>query len=226
MAALYALVDNPLTPDPTDFRASVQHGKAVTEEELMEMIVLRNTGISISVAKKVIFEYGQALRHYMEKGRSVNGALLNSQFSISGVFTSEEDVFDANRHALHLNFTPGTLLKDVVEHVAVKKVEAMAGLPLISSYFDTESSSKNDVLTPNELGRIVGKRMKFDENDPAQGLFFVNDKKKDFAVVKFGECMPGKIIFKVPQMASGIYTLEIRCGADKIGKLKGSLTVA
>lgn len=226
MAVPYALVDNPLTPDPTDFRASVQHGKAVTEEELLEMIVLRNTGITVSVAKKVIFEYGQAMRHYMEKGRSINGSLLNSQFSISGVFTSEEDVFDPNRHELHLNFTPGSAIKDVVDHVSVRKVEAIVGLPVISSYFDTESRSKNDTLTPDEMGRIIGKRMKFDENDPTQGLFFVNDKKKDFAVVKYGECMPGKILFKVPALAAGVYTLEIRCGQDKIGKLKGTLTVA
>lgn len=226
MAVHYALVDNPLTPDPTDFRASVQHGKAVTEEEILEMIVLRNTGISQSVAKKVVAEYVLSLRYFLEKGRSINTPLFNSMYSISGVFTSEEDAFDPSRHVLHLNFAPGSALKDVVEDVSVTKVKAVVGLPAISSYFDTESKTKNEILTPNELGRINGSLLKFDENDPAQGLFFVNDKKKDFQVSKYGECKPSKIIFKVPQLAAGVYSLEMRCGNEKTGKLKGSLTVA
>mgnify|MGYP001791527648 CR=1 FL=1 len=198
MAVPYALVDNPLTADPTDFRASVQSGKSVTEEELIEMIVMHNTGITESVARKMIAEYMLALRFFLGKGRSVNTPLLNSSYSISGVFTDEEDAFDSSRHQLNLNFTPGMGVKDVVETVSTEKVEATVSQPTITSYFDTESGSKNEVLTANEMGRINGKRLKFDDTDPTQGVFFVNDKKKDFKVTKFAAHRPSKLIFKEP----------------------------
>jgi len=226
MAVPYALVDNPLTPDPTDFRASVQPGKSVTEKELIEMIVMHNTGITESVARKVIAEYMLALRFFLGKGRSVNTPLLNSSYSISGVFTDEEDAFDPSRHQLNLNFAPGLGVKDVVEAVSTEKVEATVSQPKLSSYFDTESGSKNEALTPNDMGRINGKRLSFDETDPAQGVFFVNDKNKDFKVAKFGEHRPSKLIFKVPALPAGVYTVEVRKAGGQVGKLNEVLTVA
>jgi hypothetical protein len=226
MAVPYALVDNPLTADPTDFRASVQPGKSVTEEELIEMIVMHNTGITETVARKVIAEYIMALRFFLGKGRSVNTPLLNSSYSISGVFTDEEDVFDPSRHQLNLNFAPGVEIRDILGKVSTEKVEAAISQPKLSSYFDTESGSKNDVVTPNDMGRINGKRLSFDEIDPAQGVFFVNDKNKDFKVGKFGEHRPSKLIFKVPALVAGVYTLEVRKAGGQVGKLKATLTVA
>nr|WKN40098.1 DNA-binding domain-containing protein [Tunicatimonas sp. TK19036] len=225
MAVPYALVDNPLTPDPTDFRAAVQPGKSVTEQELIEMVVLHNTGITESVATKVISEYALAMRFFLSKGRNINASLLNSSYSISGVFTDEEDSFDPSRHQINLNLFPGIAIKDIADTVSTEKVEATVSQPALTSYFDTETSSKNQVLTPNEMGRINGKRLSFDETDPAQGVFFVNNKGKDFKVAKFGEHRPSKLIFKVPALADGVYKLEVRKANGQVGTLKSALSV-
>ena len=226
MPIFYALVDNPLTPDQADMRATMKPQKSVSEDELIEMMVLHNTGVTASVARKVLAEYTKSLRYFLEKGRHINTPLLNTSYSISGVFSSDEDTFDASRHRLNLNVTPGTAIKDVVEHTEVRKVEAGANLPLVSAYFDTESGAKNDTLTPNEIGRISGKRLKFDSNEPAQGVFFINSKNQEFRVGKLAECRPSKIIFKVPaNLPKGAYALEVRSENGKVGKLANPLTV-
>ena len=226
MPVFYALVDNPLTPDQTDLRATMKPQKSVSEDELIEMIVLHNTGVTESTARKVLAEYTKALRYFLEKGRRVNTPLLNTNYSISGVFTSDEDSFDPGRHRLNLNLKPGLAIKDVVEQAELRKVEAGTSVPLLSTYFDTETGAKNDILTPNEMGRISGKRLKFDESDPAQGVFLINDKSKAYRVSKFAECRPSKIIFKVPaNLPIGTYALEVRTEGDKVGKLAGALTV-
>ena len=226
MPVFYALVDNPLTSDQTDSRAAMKPQPSVSEDELIEMIVLQNTGVSASVARKVLAEYTKALRFFLEKGRHLNTPLLNTTYSITGVFNSDEDTFDSSRHRLNLNLYPGLAIKDVVAHTEVSKVEAGARLPLLSTYFDTETGTKNDVLTPNEMGRLNGKRLKFDETDPAQGLFMVNDKGKAVQVTKFAECRPSKIIFKVPgTLPKGVYLLEVRTEGSKVGKLPGTVRV-
>lgn len=225
MPVFYALVDNPLTPDETDFRAAMKPQPSVSEEELIEMIVLHNTGVAASVARKVLTEHTNALRYFLEKGRHVNTPLLNTTYSISGVFDSDEDSFDPSRHRLNLNLTPGLAIRDVVTHAEVSKVEAGASLPLLSTYFDTETGTKNNTLTPNEMGYLSGKRLKFDDTDPAQGLFFINGNNKEFRVSKFAECRPSKVIFKVPGLPKGTYALEVRTEGNKVGKLAATLTV-
>lgn len=226
MAVFYALVDNPLTQITTDLRASVRPVEAVTEDELIEMIVLHNTGITDSVARKVLAEYQRALRFFLEKGRHVNTPLLNTTFSISGVFDHDEDTFDRSRHELKLNFKPGLYFKGLTDQLNPVKVEANANLPLITGFVDTESGTQNDILTPNELVRITGKRLKFDETDPEQGVFLVNAQRKDVRLSKLAECMPSKIIGKAPdRLAAGAYKLEVRTGEGRVGQLKHALTV-
>lgn len=226
MSVFYALVDNPLTKPTTDLRASVRPVEGVTEDELIEMIVLHNTGITASVARKVLAEYQKALRFFLEKGRHVNTPLINTTFSISGVFDHAEDAFDRNRHELRLNFKAGSFFKGITEQINPTKVEANTNLPSITGLVDTESGTQNDILTPNELLRITGKRLKFDETDPEQGVFLVNAQRKDVRLTKFAECMPSKIIGKAPdKLAAGAYTLEVRTGDGRMGQLKHTLTV-
>ena len=127
---------------------------------------------------------------------------------------------------MNLNLLPGVGIKDVVEQVSVTKVEASTTLPLISTYFDIESGTKNERLTPGELGRISGKRLKFDATDEAQRVFFINAQNKAVKVSKLAECQPSKIIFKVPEkLASGAYSLEVRTDRGKIGVLSSAPVV-
>lgn len=200
------MVDNPLTSDPTDFRAAVQSEKSVDDAELLEMILHRSTGIAKSDVLRILDEYGIALCFFLAKGRSINTSLLNAFYSVSGVFTSEEDRFEPSRHELNLNIKPGISLREVLDQVTIEKVEASDVSPSVKQFFDTESGTKNEQLTPGEPGKLAGKRLKFDMEDPAQGVFFIDSKKKELKVEKYVECNPSKLIFKIPaNLVAGTY---------------------
>lgn len=223
----YYLKDNPLTPDPNDFYGAVQHGTPVDDQELEEMIMYRSTGMARSDVKRFMEEYKIAIYYFLTSGRSINTDLFNASYSISGVFVDEEDRFEPSRHSLNLNLKPGAAIQGITEQMGMVKITAPAVLPVASSFIDTESGSKNQQLTPGAPAKLSGKKLKFDAEDPLQGVYFINESgNKSFKVDKYVECNPSKLIFKVPSgMAKGNYTLEVRKGADKVGKLAATLQV-
>ena len=54
-------------------------------------------------------------------GEAINLPLINTSFSISGVFDSPMDAFDGNRHKLNLNITKGVLLREAEKKVKLQK---------------------------------------------------------------------------------------------------------
>ncbi len=224
----YYLKDNPLTPDPTDFCAVVQHGKPVDDQELADMILYRSTGVAKSDIIRIIEEMKIALSHFLVNGRSLNTSLFNASFSIQGVFTDEEDRFDPARHTLSLNVKPGIGLKDTAGQVSLAKATPPVTNPILNSFTDTESGTKNAQITPGAPGKLNGKGLKFDQEDPLQGVFFINEaNNREYKVDKFVECHPSKLIFKIPTgMAKSTYRLEVRKEAEKSGRLTAILQVA
>lgn len=224
----YFLKDNPLTEDPTDSYGAVQHGKPVDDQELEAMIQYRSTGVAKSDVIRVMDEIKIAMRYFLASGRSLNTSLINASFSISGVFTDEEDRFDASRHSLNLNIKPGLGLQDVTEKVSLAKITVPAAVPVLNSFVDTETGTKNQQLTPGAPGKLSGQKLKFDAEDPQQGVFFKQETgNKTFKVEKYVECQPSKLIFKIPTgMAAGNYKVEVRKGTEKTGQLPATLQVA
>ena len=223
----YFLKDNPLTEDPTDSYGAVQHGKPVDDQELEEMILFRSTGVAKSDVTRVMEEIKIAMRYFLTSGRSLNTSLINASFSISGVFTDREDRFDPARHTLNLNIKPGVALQDVTQKVNLVKTTAPTAVPVVNSFTDTETGTKNQQFTPGGPAKVTGQRLKFDAEDPLQGVFFVAARgTKSYKVEKYVECQPSKLIFKIPAgMSPGTYRLEVRGGADKVGQLASPLSM-
>lgn len=224
----YFLKDNPLTKDPTDFCGSVQHGKPVDDQELEAMILYRSTGVAKSDVLRVMEELKVAMRYFLTSGRSLNTSLLNASFSISGVFINEEDRFDPVRHTLNLNFRPGLGMQGITEQINLVKIAPPAWLPIVNSFIDTETGTKNQKITPGAPGKLSGQKLKVDLEDSLQGVYFVHEAtNKIYKVDKYVECAPSKLIFKIPTgMAKGNYRVEVRTDADKTGRLSVTLQVA
>ena len=222
----YFLKDNPLTDDPTDSYGAVQHGKPVDDQELETMIQYRSTGVAKSDVIRIMEELKVAMRYFLSNGRSLNTSLINASFSISGVFTDKEDRFDPSRHTLNLNVKPGTGLQDITEKVNLVKTTTPVAVPVVNSFMDAETDTRNQRLTPGGPGKLSGKKLKFDASDPLQGVFFVQEAgTKAYKVEKYVECNPSKLIFKIPAgMAKGAYHLEVRSN-ERVGRLAGTLQV-
>lgn len=229
----YYLVDNPITPDPTDWRAVTQHDKAYTTDDIIEMIDHRKVGLSRSQIEAVLEEYGVALAFVLARGGKVLTPLFNVTPTVAGVFTDKQDRFEWGRHGVNIKVQAGTLLQKVANQITPEKVSNSKPAPVISAFFDKGSQTTDERLTPGKIARITGLQLKFDETDPKQGIFFIQRSNKKETQVPVAEVLDntgGTLTFQVPTtLPLGDYTLEVRStmkGSElRRGQYQDTLTV-
>jgi hypothetical protein len=165
-------------------------------------------------------------------GINVTTPLVNVHASVTGTFKGEDDRFDRRRHGIEARTTPGRRLRRTVRLYGRAERKPGRGRPRPNPVFyeDLESGQKNSTLTPGGLGRVYGGRLKFDPADPCQGVFFVAADRRATRVALAAENRPKQLIFLVPPLAPGDYTLEVRARAEdsddvRTGRFHHTLTV-
>jgi len=225
----YALFKNNLTEQPC-LRAVPQSVESYQLKDLLEEMVVPG-GVTTTQAAAVLDSFMAAQRKVLKRGGAINTEYYNVYPCISGVFESETDSFDKERHQLYFSAQLGTWFNTVTEGVDMQKVKGQERLPVLKLYEDNGSGMANSALTPGKPGKLTGDHLKFDEKDPLQGVFFVSGASE----VKAGKSVEntsGKIIFTVPDtLAAGVYALEVRSilhgtKALRAGRLKETLTVS
>jgi hypothetical protein len=81
------------------------------------------------------------------------------------------------------------------------------------------------------MGKLLGKHLRYDPDDPEQGLFLIAADKSEQRLSSDGIIMPGSLVFMIPaELTPGNYRLEVRVRVDEetlsSGRLKDVLTVA
>ncbi|MEQ9439683.1 MAG: DUF4469 domain-containing protein [Cyclobacteriaceae bacterium] len=210
----YYLVDNPLTPDPTDYRAETKHDKVYTLADLQEMITHRSVGLTDSQVASVLEELAVAIVFSLRKGGKIITPLFKITPTVAGVFTSRQDAFDRSRHHININLTAGSRLKRVAEQIDPVKVNAPMSAPVITEVFDKASGTTDEQLTPRKIARLYGTSLKFDENDPQQGIYLIQLSNKQETKVDTTDVIDNvnsKLTFQLPDvLPDGEYTIEVR----------------
>lgn len=210
----YHLVDNPLTADPSDYRASTVHDETYTMDDLKEMIVHRSVGLTDSQVESVLEELVVAVVFLLKKGGKINTPLFKITPTVAGVFTDRKDGFDRARHSINLKLKPGLRLAKVSDLIEPEKINPPKSTPVVDEFVDKGSSSSDEFITPNKIARIIGSNLKFDESDPAQGIFFINTANKKEVKVDNADLLDNtgsKLSFQIPAtLASAEYVVEVR----------------
>jgi hypothetical protein len=149
---------------------------------------------------------------------------------IRGTFAGPDDSFDPSRQRLVVNLLPGALLKKGIgKEGQVTKEVIDKPRPILTQCFDLGSGTANQELTPGRGIHISGKLLRFDPADPAQGVFFVAADGTEMQSDELLEDRPCKLIVRVPALAAGSYTVEVRAGFNdevRTGKLDKPLAVS
>ena len=155
--------------------------------------------------------YGEVCALVIANGSALNTPLFNTSMSISGVFDGANDAFDKKRHAVNLNMTAGTLLRDAVQEVKCEKTQIASTDPYITEVKDVVSDTVNTVLTKGGIVQITGSRLKFDAKDESQGIFFVPETGEAVRCSVIAENKPARLTALIPQtLDAGIRYIEIR----------------
>jgi hypothetical protein len=232
MAIQYVLYQNNLSDDPNDYMARIRARGTIDLEGVIEhMIRYEGSTASMGDALSTLEDFFSAIENLLLLGFNVVTPSANYHLGMKGTFDGEDDVFDPDRHQVVCNISTGVRLRRTLRKgVQVNKILVDLPGPRPLVYTDTNSGTRNSVLTPGGIGKLTGDRLKFDPDDPEVGIFFAS--AGDETRVEFvSESLPTKVHFLVPELPPGDYTLLARTrsyeeGSEiRSGDLKATLTV-
>jgi len=211
MPIKYYLLPNPITPNPNDQSARVQATGVLNLSDIIKRMLKRGTTITEADATAAILLFMQEMIDATTEGYSINTDLVNMRPSIQGVFNDASDSFDASRHTVRASLTAGNVLFTKMLAASVEKIKTSAVSPTILEFLDNRTNS-NTQATKGGIASIVGSELKYDIQNPLEGIFFINTKNnEETKVVDVATRTDGKVLFLIPtSLAAGNYKLEIR----------------
>ena len=217
----YALRENLLTPQPNDYMAQVTDSRSYNLEQIIDKMIERGSTLTKADITAAMQVYTETVCSLLEEGLQINTPLINTSMSISGVFEGATDSFDASRHTVNINITPGTKLKETLAKVKTQKVEAASTDPFVTEVKDIVSGVVNECLTAGGILQAAGSRLKFDNTDEAQGVFLVPETGSAVRCGVVAENKPARVMAMIPaDITAGTYYLEIR--SKMVGSSKES----
>jgi hypothetical protein len=227
----YKLLENKIVSTPGVYRAMVKATRRADMEDLIKEVLKRGSTVNEADVRSVTTDLFEAIIDLMLEGACISIPVANFRCGIRGNFDGPDDGYDPTRHQVMARVTPGARLRQAFRTQAqVIKEETFDLDPKPEVYTDVHSGTRDDVLTPGGLGRLVGRRLKFDAADPDQGVFFLAADGSATPVEFVGKNGPGELFFTVPTLTAGEYALEVRAiprGSTELrsGRLKETLTV-
>ncbi len=212
MAIKYYLQPNPITPDPNDQSARVVSNKVHDSESILKEMLKRGSTITEADIRAVLNVFFTVVSEEVADGNSVNLPLVNIRAGITGVFANATDSFDPSRHIKKANLSAGTDLLRKMNEAKVEKINVSTAAPALIAYTDVHSQTTNSLLTPGGIGQIVGEELKFNPGNATEGIFFIAADNTATPAPIIASRTEGKIVFSIPALSSGDYTLEVRKG--------------
>ncbi len=232
MAINYALYENHLTTDPADFAAQVDITASADTEAIADRMIQQGSTVTKPDILAVIEDLVQATESFLLEGYRVNMAGLFEMFPrVKGIFNGAADTFDPARHYVDVGANPGSRVReDVRAQASVAKQETILPAPAPLEYVDLGSGETNGLVTPGNIGTVNGHRLKYDDTQADEGIWFVSDGGPETKVTLVQKNKPGQLVFLVPTLAPAPYYLEVRVqfskdGPVRTGRLDAQLSV-
>ena len=205
----YYNVENQLTERPGDCTALTLNLGSLDKSAFIDRMLKRGTSVTSTDALAVMNAIEETAVDLILQGYTLNLPLMNTSFSISGVFDGPLDTFDGNRHKLNINLTKGVLLRDAEKNVKLEKTSVPAPMPQIQEVRDSVSRSVNEKLTARGVIELRGYNLKIDGDESSCGLWFVAENGTETKAEVIIENKPSKIIAMIPDLAAGKYQVKV-----------------
>lgn len=230
-AIRYYLQPNPITPDPNDQSARVEPAGTLDLTGLINRMLKRGTSLTQSDMEACMTLFTDEVTDAVAEGYLVNLPFCNIRPSIRGVFSSPVDSFDKSRHIKRASLSAGLVLSKKLSEAKVEKVSKSLPSPDVQAFVDVNSDSSNSILTPGGIGKVEGSELKFDTSLAGDGVFFIDAGGNATKAEVYALVTEGRIMFMVPELSAGEYTLEVRRSytqnnSVRVGQLQETLTVA
>ena len=210
MSIRYFLRPNKLPTNPDAYVAHVKPWGTLMEEDIINRMQRQGSTITREDALAAVYLYQKTILDALGEGYNVVTDTVNYSASIRGSFPGADVSFNRSRHTIQAVVRPGKRLRFALREAAVTRIEPASRLPLPQTLYDAGSETVNHYLTPGSMARLNGRRLKYDPTDELQGIFFLDETRRETAVTQTAKLSPSELIFIVPPMPPGTYTLIVR----------------
>ena len=131
---------------------------------------------------------------------------------VSGVRETENSPYDEKIHKRNVDMIPTAELRNALDSITVKVLGAKGTTAKISAVTDTASGLTDGTITIGDDILIEGEKLKVDEKDPLQGVFFVTEDGGEYKTERrLSLNKPTQILARVPaNVPEGKVTVKVR----------------
>ena len=201
-----------MNPGANECLAVVAGSLKININDILDYMVAEGTGLTKPQALAYFEKLEQTIEHFIGVGATINTPLFKTRTTISGVFQNKKDEFSPDRHRVHVRMTAGIRLKQLESELSVRKVSRPANIPEPIDFLDMPTQLENERIIPGNIAHIRGYDLKLNPEDLRQGVFFVpvDRPKEEIRVNTYYKIKPSELMFLVPPMPSGSYTVLVR----------------
>ena len=193
---------NTLTKDNDRDCIADVHAHAATQrnEDIAEIITKERSEFRKETIINILNMRDKAVKDLIQEGLSFMDGLVQISPRVSGVWETENSSYDEKIHKRTVDLIPTADLRTTLDAIGVKVLGAKEETARITAVTDTATGLKDGSLTIGDDIIIEGSKIKVDETDPAQGVFF---KASDGTEYKTNRRLsvnnPSQIIARVPK---------------------------
>jgi hypothetical protein len=197
---------------PTGYHAQTVQSENRTKADFIRMMVAAKGGSSEGEAALWLDIVIRTVILELSQGRNVNiPGFINASVGLKGTFPDYESVFDPERNSLKANVYFSREITRALEHSAVSRVsEASSGM-FIGNVFDVATGESDSALTPGNVLKIIGQKIKIAGDAPGVGVSFVNSVNEVYDVPVNTVCRntARELYLVVPPLPAGLYKVKV-----------------
>ena len=193
---------NTLTKDNDRDCIADVHAHAATQrnEDIAELITKERSEFRKETIINILNMRDKAVKDLIQEGLSFMDGLVQISPRVSGVWETENSPYDEKVHKRTVDLVPTTDLRTALDAIGVKVLGAKEETARITEITDTATGLKDGTLTIGDDIIIEGSKIKVDETDPAQGVFFKAENGTEYKTNRrLSVNNPSQIIARVPK---------------------------
>ena len=193
---------NPLTKDNDRDRIADVHSHAPTQrnEDIAALITKERSEFRAETILNILNMRDKAVLTLIQDGLSFMDGVVQISPRVSGVWENENSPYDEKIHKRTVDMIPTADFRNALESITVKVLGAKETTAKIASVTDTATGLTDGTLTIGDDVLLEGEKLKVDEKDPLQGVFFVTEDGTEHKTERrLSLNKPTQILARVPQ---------------------------
>nr|WP_187289347.1 DNA-binding domain-containing protein [Treponema pedis] len=188
------------------------HADTQHNSDIADIITKERTEFRKETILNILAMRDKAVKDLIQEGLSFMDGLVQISPRVSGVWETENTAYDEKVHKRTVDLIPTADLRTALDAIGVKVLGAKEQSARITAVTDTATGLKDGTLTIGDDIIIDGEKLKIDETDSAQGVFFKAAGGTEYKTTRrLSVNNPSQIIARVPkEVPAGAVTLIVR----------------